>query len=353
MTSRERFLAALNHQEPDCVPIADSPWETTVARWHREGLPPDQTPWEYFGYEWVNQGADCSFRLPREVLEETDTYRIIKDEYGATTRVLVGRESVPELLDYTVTSRRIWEDLKPRLAWDDSRVDWEAGLATNRALRQQGKYVSYAAGFGYDRIMRFVGAPRVLEAMIEEPDWVSDMMDTIADIIIQAADRMIAGGFHFDGAFLWNDVAYRNGPFFSPAHYRQFEFPAQQRMFDFFHSHGMPVIMHTDGDVRPLIPQFLEAGLDCLQPLEVKAGMDLVALKEQYGDRLAFMGGIDVRAMAHPDPAVIEAEIRRKLPVAKRGGGYIYHSDHSVPDNVSFDRYCYVIELVRKYGARG
>ena len=63
------------------------------------------------------------------------------------------------------------------------------------------------------------------------------------------------------------------------------------------------------------------------------------------------MGGIDVRAMAHPDPAVTEQEIASNIPVAKQGGGYIYHSDHSVPDNVSFEHYCQVLELVRKHGA--
>jgi len=82
----------------------------------------------------------------------------------------------------------------------------------------------------------------------------------------------------------------------------------------------------------------------------VKAGMDLVALKKQYGDRFSFMGGIDVRAMADPDPAVIEAEIAAKIPVAKEGGGYIYHSDHSVPSNVSFAQYQRVMALVREYG---
>jgi uroporphyrinogen-III decarboxylase len=121
-------------------------------------------------------------------------------------------------------------------------------------------------------------------------------------------------------------------------------------MCDFFHARGLPVILHTDGRLWPLIPLLIEAGFDCLQPLEVKAGMDLVELKHLYGDRLAFMGGIDVRAMADPDPAAIEAEIARKIPVAKRGGGYIYHCDHSVPDNVSWEQYCRVMELVREYG---
>ena len=78
--------------------------------------------------------------------------------------------------------------------------------------------------------------------------------------------------------------------------------------------------------------------------------MDLIELKKTYGDVLAFMGGIDVRKMAADDPREIEEEIRTKITFAKKGGGYIYHSDHSVPDNVSFERYKYVIELVRRYG---
>ena len=121
-------------------------------------------------------------------------------------------------------------------------------------------------------------------------------------------------------------------------------------VFSFFHEHDMPVILHSCGNVTEMIPDLLEIDLDCLNPLEVKAGMDLVGLKKQYGDKLAFMGGIDVRAMADPDPSVIENEIRTKLPVAKQGGGYIYHSDHSVPSNVSFEQYKRVIELVREYG---
>ena len=99
-----------------------------------------------------------------------------------------------------------------------------------------------------------------------------------------------------------------------------------------------------------LIPQFIEAGIDCLEPLEVKAGMDVVELKKRYGDSLCFMGGIDARAMANPDPSVIEREIASKVPVAKQGGGYIYHSDHSVPDDISFSQYCRVMALVRTYG---
>jgi uroporphyrinogen decarboxylase len=350
MTSRERWHLAITHQEADRIPIADTLWPTTVERWRREGLPADADLRGYFGYEWAHQGVDLSFQLRAETLEETERYRIIRDAFGATTRVFVGQESVPELLGHTITSRAAWEEHKPLLAWNDSRVNWEPALAENRRLREQGLWVSYIAGFGYDLIQRFVGNERTLIAMLEEPAWVRDMMVTIGEAVAAGLEQMLARGFRFDGAFIWNDQAYRNGPFFSPACWREFEFPVQKRLCDLFHHHGMAVVQHTDGDVRPLIPAFIEAGFDCLQPCEVKAGMDLVELKRDFGDRLAFMGGIDVRAMAHPDPSVIEQEIARKIPVAKRGGGYIYHSDHSVPDSVSWAQYQRVMELVAHYG---
>jgi uroporphyrinogen decarboxylase len=164
------------------------------------------------------------------------------------------------------------------------------------------------------------------------------------------ADLMIRNGFKFDGAFMFNDMGYRNGLLFSPDTYMKTHYEADKIVYQYFHSKGMKVFLHSCGNVKELIPILIEVGLDCLQPLEVKAGMDLIELKEKYGDKLSFMGGIDVRLMADPDPTKIEEEIKRKFEVAKKNGGYIYHSDHSVPKDVSFQQYCHVIELVKKYG---
>jgi uroporphyrinogen decarboxylase len=112
----------------------------------------------------------------------------------------------------------------------------------------------------------------------------------------------------------------------------------------------MSVFLHCCGNVKNLIPYFIEEGIDCLQPLEVKSGMDLIDLKQKYGEKICFMGGIDVRLMALDDPKPIEKEIREKINVAKEDGGYIYHSDHSVPNNISFQQYERVMKLIEKYG---
>ena len=212
-------------------------------------------------------------------------------------------------------------------------------------------FTCYSAGIGYDRIQSYVASERLLMAIATDPDWVRDMYETDADLVVDMYEVMKEGGFEFDGAWLFCDLGYRNGLLFSPRHFEEQLRPTFQRLLSYFNGEGLPVILHSCGRVRDLIPFFIEDGLSCLQPLEVKSGMDVIELKGEYGDDMAFMGGIDVRAMADPDPSVIEEEIKARIPVAKRGGGYIYHSDHSVPRNVSFEQYLRVLDLVKRYGA--
>jgi len=350
MTSRERVLAALNHREADRIPIDDSPWFTTVRRWHQEGLPADMSPAQYFGYEFSGVSGDTSLRLPTEIVEETDEYTVTWNSNGALRKNWKHATSTPECLDFRIKTSADWFAWKQDLEIGRDRIDWEGGLRAQRAAHEQGLWFPYSSATGYDKTQGIVGSERLLIAMAQEPDWVADMFMTATELIIGTAQFMLEGGFRFDGAYLYDDMGYRNGPLFSPRMYRELCLPAHKKVCDFFHGYGLKIILHSCGNVTKLVPHLLEAGFDCLQPLEVKSGMDLIALKEQYGQQLSFMGGIDVRKMADPDPRPIEEEIRTKIGIAKRGGGYIYHSDHSVPDNVSFERYQYVMDLVRKHG---
>jgi uroporphyrinogen decarboxylase len=350
MSGRDRVLKALHFEEPDRVPSHDSPWWTTVERWRREGLPADMGPQEYFGYEFAGAGADDSLRLPYELIEETDQYRIERNANGAVARNWKVRTSTPEMLDFTIKTPEDWEEHKPRLAFAPDRVDVEGIRRAGDAAREKGYWFHFVCAAGYDRTQGMVGTERLLMAMAEEPDWVADMFLTSARVAVANLRYALDQGLQFDGVFAYNDMGYRNASLFSPAMYRRLQKPADELVYGFCHEVGLKVILHSCGNVSALVPDLIDAGLDCLQPLEVKSGMNLVELKRLYGDRLAFMGGIDVRAMAAEDPALIEEEIATKLPVAMEGGGYIYHSDHSVPDNISFDRYCYVMELVRRYG---
>ena len=107
---------------------------------------------------------------------------------------------------------------------------------------------------------------------------------------------------------------------------------------------GKPIIMHSCGYVAPLLPGMIEAGIDCLQVIKVKAGMDLLELHRLYGDKIAFMGGIDVRALYTNDRAAIDAELEGKISFAKQGYNFVLHSDHSIPRAVDYETYRYFIE---------
>lgn len=375
MTPRTRVLAALNFQETDRIPIHDNPWVSTVERWRREGLPPDRSPAEFFDYELAVYGADTSPRLPIRTLELTDEFIVETTPFGGVRRNRRDYASTPEILDYPVKCRADWERLKDRLVPHPDRVDWTGttpvgatasrtfdfyrikpwlesrqGLPGCRQARAAGRFICYGAPIGYDKLYNYMATEALLIAIATDPDWVRDMYETDTDLVIRMCEIMRHGGYEFDGAFLYCDLAYKNGLFFSPRTYEAQLRPSFRRLFDYFRSVGMPVILHTDGRVHQLIPHLVADGVRCLQPLEVKAGMDLASLKAAWHGKLAFMGGIDTRLMSDPDPGLIEREIRTKIPAAKHGGGYIYHCDHSIPNLVSFRQYQRVLELVAQHG---
>jgi uroporphyrinogen decarboxylase len=351
LTPCERFRLALAHKEGDRIPIHDSPWAATVTRWRREGLPDGVSPADYFGYELCSFGADTTPQYPVRVLERTPEYITESTSYGGVRKNHRDYSTTPELIDYGIKTRADWDRAKARLTPSVTRVDWVTLHNAYERARSENLFITFSAITGYDLCQAYMRSDELLPLLLTDPDWIRDIIETQADMVIEMAKIMLAQGYTFDAAFVFNDMGYRNGPFFSPRIYRSLIKPADRRLFDFFHSHDMPVILHSCGNVKMLLPDLIDAGLDCIQPLEVKAGMDVIALKQEFGKDLAFMGGIDVRTMADPDPSVVEAEIATKITAAKVDGGYIYHSDHSIPNDVSFDQYCRVMELVHKYGA--
>ena len=350
MTSRERILKALRHEEADRVAIHDAPWESAIIRWRKEGLPPEIPVEEYFEFEFVDIGFDSSPRFPVKVIEKNENYILEQTPTGGINKNLRDHSSTPELVNRPIKKKEDWLPIKERLEPDYTRVDWVTVTNTVTRARSEGKFITIGAVYGYDGLQSYMRSDELLVAMADDPDWVKDMVMTGAKLFIEMAKMMFDKGIETDACFMCNDMGYRNGLLFSPETYRKTHKEADEMVISFFHERKMPVILHSCGRVKEIIPELISIGLDCLQPLEVKAGMDLIELKKEYGDKLSFMGGIDVRVMAKGDFGLIEEEIEKKISFAKKGGGYIYHSDHSVPKNVSFEAYKFVIDCVKKHG---
>ena len=350
LTSRERVALAIDHKEPDRVPIHDSLWGSTVSRWRREGLPEDKSPAEFFGFDVRNFGADLTPRFPTRVIEENDEYVISTTPQGGKRRNHRDHSTTPEVIACPIKTKDDWPPIKARMQPDFKRLNWASVTSSTARWREEGLYIIFGAASGYDCLQAYVRSEDLLIFMATDPEFVKDMVDTLADLILATMTMLAKEGVAFDALWLFNDMGYRNASLFSPQMYRAIIKPADVRLWARAHELGLQTILHSCGRVTELIPDLIDAGLDCLQPLEVKAGMDVGELKRAFGADLALFGGIDIRLMEDPDPSKIEAEIQTKFAAAMPGGGYVYHSDHSVPKDVSFERYQAVMRLVRECG---
>jgi uroporphyrinogen decarboxylase len=155
-------------------------------------------------------------------------------------------------------------------------------------------------------------------------------------------------GYTFDEIHWPDDMGYKGTQFFSLDMYRNLVKPAQKRACDWAHAKGIKAHLHTCGNINKFVPDLIDAGVDMLNPLEVKAGVDPIALKKQYGDKLAFHGGIN--AVIYSDREKLTAEMKRIVPVMKKDGGYWLSSDHSVPESVSLEDFRYFVELGKALG---
>jgi uroporphyrinogen decarboxylase len=350
MTSRERILTTLRGGTPDRIGRYDSPWSETIVRWRSEGLAEDEDVSAKFGFDLGGlPSTDLSFRFPLEVVEDCDEYTIQRDANGILRKDMK-RESghTPHWMDHRLKTRSDWEQHKDRLAWSDDRVDADARQVYDHC-RGRELFTHFTSVEAYEAAWPVWGQVGIFMLMMDDPDLIADVFATYTDMILTSARRMLEMGIDFDGAWFYGDLGYRNSTLFSPALYDRLLFPQHKRMCGFFNSLGKPVILHSCGRIQELIPRFIEAGFAAIQPLEAKAGQDVRELKRVYGKAITFFGNIDVRKMSGTR-AELKEELLSKLRVAARDGGYIYHSDHSVPPTVSWGNYCYLMELLDEYG---
>ena len=158
-----------------------------------------------------------------------------------------------------------------------------------------------------------------------------------------------AAGPWLDGFFIAGDVAYKRGTFMHPNVWRKHYKPWVKAITDYAHSRGLAVIYHGCGNVNAIFQDYVDIGIDGYNPLEVKAGMDVLDLRRRFGHRIAFCGNSDIQVWERGDRDAICREVLRKLNAA-RGGGYTFFSDHSVSSSVSGTTYDYIIKLVGEFG---
>jgi uroporphyrinogen-III decarboxylase len=202
----------------------------------------------------------------------------------------------------------------------------------------------------HEMIWRIIGSENAMLWMGMFPDVIAHFVSRLHEFSLGILRGQIqAAGGCLDGIVIWGDVAYKKGMLFSPAFWRQHFKPGVKALVDECHMHGLPVIYHGCGNVNRIFQDFIEIGVDAYNPLEAKAGLDVVDLRRRFGHRIGFCGNMDVQLWASGTKEELRAAVLTKLNAAK-GGGFIFQSDHSVPGNVSAENYDYVVRLVRRHG---
>ena len=342
MDTHERFSRVYAHQEADRIPIIDSPWSGTLRRWRQEGMPLGLDWEDHFGIDKLGCiGADISPRYEVKVLEDTPRYQIVTTPWGVTLKNFKEEDSTPQFLDYKVMDEESWAEAKARMIPTEDRIDWAFLKENYPKWKAEGRWIR--AGFW------MMGTENMLFAMMEQPELVKDMFATYLDSCIALFQKIWDAGYRFDEVSWPDDMGYKGTTFFSPAMYRELLKPYHKKAIDWAHEKGVYAHLHSCGNIMTLVPDLVEMGLDGLNPLEVKAGMDPLGLKTRYGRDLTLHGGIN--AVLWDDADAIIAEIDRLVPKLKEDGGYIFSSDHSIPNSVPLATMERIVARVKEAGS--
>jgi len=372
MTDRRRWRETLLFGDPDRVPLTPgSGRESTRRAWHSQGLPetvePEAIP-EYAYRQaggklpWPESGPGFSVRermIPQfeeKVIERREGSQIVQDWKGNICEISneYTVEYLRDPMDFVtrrwikcpVESRLDWEDMKRRYDPDDPARLPEDPAAAGKAATEGAGFVEFHFSGPFWQLREWVGFERLCTMFYDEPKLVAEMIEFWQEYVARLMER----AFEFtvpDSVHLSEDMAYKNFSMISPRMVREYLLPVYRRWGDLLRKAGVAVYaVDSDGYIGELIPIWLEAGVNACDPIEAAAGNDLLEYRREFGESMAYRGGVDKRAIAKGG-RVIEGEIERLRPVID-GGGYIPSCDHGVPSDVSWDDYVYYTKLLAK-----
>jgi len=302
-------------------------------------LPENADPLDVLGMDrFLFISYDDTFGFRERVLEETDETITVADRNGALSRLWKKRSDRSLLpISYLIKTEEDWFSYNKLLEPSEKRLE-ENFLQEYENLRKRDGFLCLNQREPCWKVLAAImGLENGLKNMLQKSELIYNMIGTYADLLIEMYKIMVEQNVEIDGVWLRGDLCYKNDMLFSPKVYDRLVYPHHKRIADFFNARKIPVIQHCDGDVRQYIPLIIKAGFKAIQPLEAKANNDIRELKKKWGDKIAFIGNINVIALSGSKKEI--EEVRSKILVAKEGGGYVFHSDHSIPPTVSWENY--------------
>lgn len=355
MNSKERITRILNHQPVDRVGIYEQFWNDTYKKWIAEGkISKIEDLAERFDFDIMASGGinlmtDPVFE-PKTIREDDDTVTFI-DGNGATLRKNKNRDGVFEHVDFQIKCKEDWEKhVKPNLKPTLNRMAVKYYRETKEKAQREGKFLAFYSSNIFSYMTMLCGHEHLLYGMADDPTWILDMSETYSKLQCELQDMLFSKEGWPDCLWYTDDLGYKQAPFMSTAMFKELILPGYKRTFDHCHANNTPVVLHSCGFMEPFIESLIEIGLNCLQAMEVKAGMDVLKIHEKWGDKIALIGGIDARCLESNNKEEIINELDKKLSKLMTGYGYILHSDHSISNLVEYESFEYFMKLGNQIG---
>ncbi len=184
---------------------------------------------------------------------------------------------------------------------------------------------------------------------MKDPGFISKAVQDMSDYACAVAEHLARRGVKL--FYMTDDLGQKNRPMISPRMYRKYFKQGVSRFCKTVHKHGGKVMMHSDGGVMELVPDFIEAGIDALHPWESAAGMDIFEAKKRWGNKLALVGNVPIELLSHGTTAEVREYVTRLITDVAPGGGYILSSSHSIVSSCKVENYIEMIRTWRKLRA--
>ena len=330
MTSRERILAALRCEEPDRVPYVELWIDAVMGR--------TLMAWE--GEEWWTDAgftADAALALADRLGMDDVVYVVRPPIYADTGAGLDGRQFVGDGLIKTQA------DLA-RIDLPDPRDATLWANAAAFASRKGDRAACFVTRAGFFPTLSCMGFETFATALYDNRPLVEALFDRYADWAVALAER--AGDAGFDLFATTDDMAFKSGPFFSPAVFRELVLPRYRRIADAL---TIPWVVHTDGNVTPFLDDLVALGIAGLHPIE-NGAMDIRAVKRRYGGRLCLLGNVDLDLLGRGTPEQADREVRGLIRDVAPGGGYIASSGNSLAGYLRPENVLAMTRAVQAYG---
>ncbi len=330
MTNRERMAAVLDGRMPDDrLPAVEwaTWWDQTIGRWIEQGLPPEcagiRQCFAYFGLDDIVQ-IWIDHRAPGLPAPEAHGQGIVRNEE-----------------DY--------ERVRPYLFSEDRMEGYLEQFRSHRAAHARGDFSLWYTLEGFFWFPRtLLGIEEHLYAFYDQPELMHRINRDQAEYCMRFLERL----YEIDTPEFMTfaeDMSYNHGPMLSKEGFDAFLLPYYRQLIPFIRAHGTRVLVDTDGNVEPLIPWLLEAGIEGVLPLERQAGVDVCRIREQYPEFI-LIGGYD-KTIMHLGEEAMRSEFERIMP-AMRAGRFVPSVDHQTPPDVTLEQYRIYVRLLKEYAAK-